>query len=210
MPGVRAETLLSMTYWINRFTLGRAWNNLTDAELFWEPVPGESWGIRRRSECTTSDPFRSTDEDWVADYDNAAAMKADWITVVEPPTTIGWQFWHVGSMPGRLADLDFFGGTHTAKEGWTSPYLTTHPIFPTAADAVDSMRDGWRRLVGCLREATDEDLTRPTEWWSFGDQRPPTTGAEITAQILNEISHHGTHIGVLRDFYVAAGRPGAA
>ena len=115
MPGIRAETLLTMTYFIKAFTLDRAWLGLADDELFWEPVVG-AWGVRRREECTTPNPFGSADPDWVADYDADLASAADWRTTIEPLTTIGWLFWHVGSQPGRLADLDFLGGSKTAAQ----------------------------------------------------------------------------------------------
>jgi hypothetical protein len=64
------------------------------------------------------------------------------------------------------------------------------------------MRTGWRRLIDRLRNATDDDLERPTEWWTYGQERPPATGAQIIASTLNEISHHGTQICTLRDLYV--------
>jgi hypothetical protein len=142
----------------------------------------------------------------VADYDHGLASRADWRTTIEPVTTIGWLFWHVGSQPGRLADLDFLGGSKTARSGWTSPYLTPHPIFTNAADAVETMRTGWRRLIDRLRNATDEDLERPTEWWTYGEARPPASGVQIIASTLNEISHHGSQICTLRDLYVVGGR----
>jgi hypothetical protein len=207
MPGARADTLLAMTYFMKRFTLERAWGGLSDDELFWEPAPG-AWGIRRRSECTTPHPFPTSDPDWVADYDGSRVQSIDLVTSVEPMTTIGWVFWHCGSMPGRLAELDFLGGSHTAASGWTSPYLTPHPAFVTADDAVSTMRDGWARLVERLGAASDEDLTRPTEWWSFGQARPPTTGVHILGSVLNEISHHAAQIGALRDVYFHQGQRG--
>lgn len=204
MPGARAETLLAMTYFIKSFTLDRAWLGLADDELFWEPVSG-AWSVRPRGECTTPSPFSSSHPDWVADYDHALASAADWRTTIEPLTTIAWLFWHVGSQPGRLADLDFLGGSKTARSGWTSPYLTPHPIFTTAVDAVETMRTGWRRLINALRNVTDEDLERPTEWWTYGEERPPATGTQIIASTLNEISHHGTQVCTLRDLYIVGG-----
>lgn len=71
---------------------------------------------------------------------------ADQGEAVEPLTTIGWLLWHIGSLPGCLAQLDFLGGSRTSREGWTSCYLTAHPVFTRAADAVDCMRAGWRAL----------------------------------------------------------------
>ena len=121
--------------------------------------------------------------------------------VVEPLTSIAWLFWHVGSQPGRAAELDFFGGPHTAASGWTSPYIAVHPMFTNADEAVASMRTGWRALDRALRSATDADLERPTRFWGYGSPGPMGTGAQIVGSILNEVSHHGTQIGVLRDLY---------
>jgi hypothetical protein len=201
MPGARAETLLATTYFIRRWALERAWTELTDEEFFWEPVPGGSWSIRRRSECASPTPFSNPDSDWVADFDGPLSGRENWRDVVMPPATIAWLFWHMGSMPGRVADFDFLGGTKTSGSGWASPYIAHHPMFTNAADAVETMREGWGRLVARLQEATDEDLTRPTEWHSYGEARPPAIGAQIIASTLYEVSHHAAQIGVLRDLY---------
>jgi hypothetical protein len=76
------------------------------------PSPG-SWGVRRRAECETPTPFG--DGDWVIDYDVDLVMAAIQGNAVEPLTTIGWLMWHIGSMPGRLAQLDFLGGSKTTE-----------------------------------------------------------------------------------------------
>jgi hypothetical protein len=119
---------------IEHFTLQRAWHGLSDDELFWEPIAG-SWGVRRRAECQTPTPFG--DGDWVVDFDADLVMAAIQGNAVEPLTTIGWLMWHIGSMPERLAQLDFLGGY----------------------------------------------------------------GAAVIAATLNEVSHHGTQICMLRDLY---------
>ena len=73
MAGKRAESLLELMYFIERFTLNRAWTGLTDDELFWEPAPG-SWSIRPAAECRTATPFVISD--WIADMDsNEARLK---------------------------------------------------------------------------------------------------------------------------------------
>jgi hypothetical protein len=187
-----------MMFFIERFTLNRAWNGLTDEELLWDPMPG-AWGIHPVDECRTTTPF--VIGAWAADMDSEVALSADGVTTFEPMTTIGWLLWHVGSMPGRTAELDFLGGSHTAESGWTSPYLALHPIRTTADDAVGAMRDGWRALQAALTSATDEQLEEPKAFWGYGGPGPMGTGAQILASTLNEISHHGTQIGVLRDLY---------
>jgi hypothetical protein len=191
-----------MMLFIEMFTLHRAWNGLTDDELFWEPVPG-SWGIHPVAECRTATPF--VIGDWAADMDSEVALSADGLTKVEPMATIGWLLWHVGSMPGRTAQLDFLGGPHTAESGWTSPYLALHPIHTTADEAVANMRDGWRALDTALKSATDEQLEEPKRFWGYGGPGPMGTGGQILASTLNEISHHGTQVGALRDLYHLSG-----
>jgi hypothetical protein len=212
VPEKRADTLLKTMRVIEYFTLQRAWQDLSDDELRWEPIAG-SWGVRRRAECRTGTPFG--DGDWVVDFDADLVRAADEGKAIEPLTTIGWLMWHIGSMPGRLAQLDFLGGSKTADTGWTAPYLTAHRVFTNAADAVDSMRAGWRVLERSLQAATDDDLERPTRGYSYSDEPgpptfgdepgPPTYGAAIIAATLNEISHHGTQICMLRDLYRATG-----
>jgi hypothetical protein len=75
-------------------------------------------------------------------------------------------------------------------------------VFTNAADAVDSMRAGWRVLERSLEAATDDKLEQPTRGYSYSDEPgPPTYGAAVIAATLNEISHHGTQICMLRDLY---------
>jgi hypothetical protein len=199
VAGKRAEALLEMMLFIEMFTLNRAWHELTDDELVWAPMPG-SWTVRPANERRTPTPFVTGD--WAADFDGELAAAADEGRAIEPLTSIAWLFWHIGSMPGRTAQLDFFGGPHTAASGWTSPYLDHHPIFTTASEAVETMQVGWRALASALRLATDEALEAPKAFWGYeGGDGPMGTGAQIVASTLNEISHHGTQIGVLRDLY---------
>jgi hypothetical protein len=198
VAGKRAETLLEVMLFIEMFTLNRAWNGLTDDELMWEPTDG-AWSVRPVAESRTATPFVTGS--WEADFDAGLVTAAVEGNTVEPMTSIAWLFWHVGSMPGRAAELDFLGGEHTAASGWTSPYIEAHPIFTSAGEAVSAMRTGWRALDTALRGATDEHLERPTAFWGYGGPGPMGTGAQIVASILNEVSHHGTQIGVLRDLY---------
>src|SRR5262249_632881 len=134
MAGKRAETLLEMMLFIEMYTLRRAWTDLTDDELLCEPTQA-AWTVHRAAHHRTPQPF--------VNGDLAAAFE---FVAVEPLPPIAWLFWHAGSQPGRAAELDFFGGSHTAASGWTSPYLVAHPMFTTADAAVGSMQTGWRAL----------------------------------------------------------------
>ena len=188
----RSETLAEMMFFIERFTLNRAWSGLTDDEFLWEPMPG-CWTVRPVEETRTPTPF--VVGAWAADFD--ASLTA----ATEPLTSIAWLFWHIGSMPGRTAQLDFLGGDHTTESGWTSPYIVGHPIFTAADEAVDTMRAGWSQIGAALRAANDEQLEQPVRFWGYGGPGRMGTGAQVIASVLNEVSHHGTQIGVLRDLY---------
>ena len=198
MIGKRSETLLEMMLFIEMFTLQRAWTDLTDDELMWKPTD-DAWTVGAAEDCRSATPFISGS--LTADFDVGLVEAAVAGRAVEPLTSIAWLFWHVGSQPGRAAELDFFDGAHRAESGWTSPYITTHPMFTSAEDAITAMRTGWRALETALRSATDEQLERPTPFWGYGGPGPMGTGAQIVGSILNEVSHHGTQIGVLRDLY---------
>jgi hypothetical protein len=196
MTGKRADTLLQLMHRIEYFTLQRASDGLTDEEFFWEPTP-RAWSVRRREECQTPNPFGAGA--WVADFEQPEPSPP-------PLTTIGWLFWHIGSMPGRLADIEFLGGDRTMPSGWTSPYLTHHPVFSTAAEAVSALCDGWATLRGVIEQASDDDLETLTARYTYadapmtdgvcvlGEPGPQHSATFFVAGTLNEVSHHATQI----------------
>ena len=204
MSSKRAETFLQLMERIESFTLQRAWSDLTDDEFFWEPTPN-AWSVRRREDCTTPNPFG--DGDWVADF----AIPEP--SPVPPVTTIAWLYWHVGSMPGRLADIDFLGGSRQMPTGWTSPYLAHHPMFTNATDAVSVFRSGWETLRRAIEGTDDDGLEVLAARYTYAPEAPrdglcvigppgPLHPAGFfVAGTLNEISHHGTQICTLRDLY---------
>ena len=203
MAGKRVDTLLNTMLFIEMFTLNRAWTDLTDDEFFWEPVPG-SWSVRRRSESRTPTPFGTGE--WVADFDGSLLGRAAEGEATEPLTTIAWLMWHMGSMPSRTVELDFLAGTRSAESGWPSPYLTDHPVFTSADEAVQAMRTGWRALDHALQVSTDEHVERQTRFWGFPDPGPRASAYQVVALLLNEISHHGAQVCMLRDLYRVRGK----
>src|SRR5437879_996170 len=66
VAGKRAVGLLETMFFIERFTLNRAWSELTDEEFWWKPMPG-SWTVQPRDECQTATPF--VVGEWTADFD---------------------------------------------------------------------------------------------------------------------------------------------
>jgi DinB superfamily len=203
MAGKRADTLLALMDQIERYTLARTWHGLTDDEFFWEPFP-TTWSIRRRDQCRTPNPFGAGE--WVADFAIPEPAPV-------PMTTIAWLYWHMASLPGRLCDTDLLGGTRAMASGWTSPYLAHHPIFTSAAEAVTALRDGWRGLREAIQRADDDQLEATTAGYTYaaepprggvcvaGPPGPVRPATHVIAGALNEVSHHGTQIGAVRDFY---------
>jgi len=199
----RSDTLLELMYRIEYFTLARAWEGLTDDEFFWEPAT-TTWSIRRRDQCGTPNPFGIGE--WVADFETPEPTPV-------PMTTIAWLYWHMGSMPGRLCDIDILGGSRTIASGWTSPYLTHHPMFLSAAEAVTALREGWQRLRETIEQVDDDQLEVATARYTYAAEPPrdglcvcgppgPTHPATFfIAGTLTEVDHHGTQIGALRDLY---------
>jgi hypothetical protein len=104
-------------------------------------------------------------------------------------TTIGWNLAHVAPIPGRICDLDVFGGDIAAS---SKPRLGSAPA--SADDAVHSLLAGWRRLDLLLQSCPDEILER-TWSWEFGE----TSGHQHVALMLNEVSHHCAQVCELRD-----------
>lgn len=202
----RADLLLEVMDHIEHFTLGRAWTDLTDDEFFWEPA-ARTWSVRPREDCRTATPFG--DGDWVVDFEFPEPTPI-------PLTSIAWLAWHIGSVPGRLAEIDFLGGEHTMASGWTSPYLTHHPVFTTAADATETLRQGWAALRSTIKITTDDALETLTSEYTYartpmrdglcalGPPGPERHATSFVAGTLNEVSHHGSQICVLRDLYAAS------
>lgn len=201
--GKRADTLLEHMGRIERFTLGRVWDDLTDDELFFEPIP-DMWSVRRRDECQTDMPFGIGE--WVVDFGR-------WGDAPEPMTTIAWLLWHMGSLPGRAVETELFGGPHPYSSGWSSPYLTHHEIFTTAERAVEALRAGWTSLRSAIEALDDDGLERQFARYTYaagpkpdgvlpvGEPGPLHPATFFAVSIVNEVSHHGTQICVLRDLY---------
>lgn len=200
---MRADTLLELMHRIEQFTLTRARDGLSDDEFFWEPAT-TAWSIRPRSQCRTLSPFGNGE--WVADFEIPEPTPV-------PMTTIAWLYWHVGSMAARLCDIDILGGSRTMATGWTSPYLSHHPIFTSAEEAVTAMAEGWQRLRDAIERADDDQLEVTASRYTYAAE-PPRDGLCVAgppgprhpatffiAATLCEVDHHGTQICTLRDLY---------
>jgi hypothetical protein len=112
----------------------------------------------------------------------------------EPMTTVGWLVNHFGAAPGITAQLEFLGGP-TVPTHDVYRRMWAYTVIPTVDKAVDRFRDGWAALASALRDTTDDMLERDSAGhpWKRGDR--------AVSALLNEVSHHGTQICVLRDMY---------
>jgi DinB superfamily len=191
--GPRADVLLKTMLVIEMYTLRRALTGLTQEEFDWEPHPG-AWGIRRREECTTPNATGTEGSEWVSDGDWAIAAAADRGDAIEPMTTIGWLLNHFGAAPGLVAKLEIVGGS-TVPTPEIYERMWGRMIIPTVDDAVTRFKEGWSALDRALRSSSDVTLERNYEGhpWKRGD-------LAVTA-MLNEVSHHGTQICMLRDLF---------
>jgi hypothetical protein len=193
MTSKRADVLINWMALIDGYTLNRALKGLTQEEFDWEPHPG-AWGVRRREDCTTPNPGGAAGSEWVVDIDWAIAAAADRGEATEPMTTIGWLLNHFGAAPGLNAELEIVGGP-TVPTPDAYHRMWAYTVIPTVDDAVTRFQEGWSALRDALRTTTDEMLERDYEGhpWKRGDL--------ALSAMLNEVSHHGTQICMLRDLF---------
>jgi hypothetical protein len=116
---------------------------LTDAEYFWEPVPG-CWTVRRDGSGA-----------WVADYAEPDPDPA-------PFTTIGWRLAHLADCKIMYHEWAFGPGRLT----W--PELAAPA---TAADALARLEEGQRRLRAALAGLGDQELDG-LRWTNWGERWP--------------------------------------
>ena len=157
-------------------------DGLTDAEYFWEPVPG-CWSIRRRAEATT--PLAMGPGDLVMDYAMPAPQP-------EPVTTIAWRLAHitVGCFGARIAW--HFGGPAVDWATWE--------YAGTAADALRQLDEQHAAWIKGVRSLGAAGLAHPV-----GPAEGPFAESSMAALVLHinrEILHHGAEISLLRDLYL--------
>jgi uncharacterized damage-inducible protein DinB len=113
-------------------------HGLTDAEYFWEPVPG-CWRVYRRA-----------DGRWDHDYEECDPVPA-------PFTTIGWRLAHIATCKVMYHEYAFGPGALT--------WLTIETPG-TADDALDMLDAGHALLTEDLARLDDGDLELPalTNW----------------------------------------------
>ena len=167
-------------------------DGLTDAEYFWQPVPG-CWTISRRGESTA--PISVGAGEFTMDY----AMPPN---DPEPVTTIAWRLAHiiVGVFASRIAT--HFGGPPADWPTWE--------YAPTAEQALKQLDQAYADWIAGVRNLGAEGLA-----WQVGPEEgddgeyAQSPMAELVLHIHREAIHHGAEIALLRDLYLREGNNGS-
>ena len=148
---------------------------LGDAEFFWEPtrVPERTvWTVR---------PDPAAPDRWQIDYDWPPPSPA-------PVTTIAWRLVHIANGNWIYWEHAFGPGGRNFRD----------LVVPgSAGAAVGYWRDSREAITSWLSKATDEQLLelRPSH---HGD---PIGAGDIVMTLIDEQTHHGAEIALLRDLY---------
>lgn len=171
------------SHWKNQ--LRPRMDGLTDAEYFWEPVPG-CWSVRSSVAAVT--PAAMGGGEFVLDYAKPPRVE-------EPVTTIAWRLAHiiVGLFGARAAA--HFGGPAVAWDTWE--YAGT---ADEALRQLDQTHDAW--ITG-VRSLGTEGLIRPCG--PAEGRHADYSMAAIVLHINREVIHHGAEISLLRDLYLWKG-----
>jgi hypothetical protein len=150
-------------------------SGLTDEEYFWEPVAG-CWSLRQ------DDQGR-----WQLDGGGGGGPAPD----PAPVTTIAWLLGHLGGMAvGGFADRLFGAGTLTVAQ----------LDFPPGAAAVPGFLDehyrNWRAGLAGLSPAEWASPLGPA-WGPYAESNT----VDLALHVLDEVTHHGAEVGLLRDLY---------
>jgi hypothetical protein len=164
-----------------RFQLRQRFDGLTDAEYFWEPVPG-MWSVRPRG--TSAAPMSIGGGAFTYDYARLAP-------VPPPATTIAWRLSHVivGVLGMRVAA--HFGGKPIDYQQYDYPGDAA-----TALARLDEVYAEWNAGVRAL--GTD-GLARPCG--PAEGRYADSPMAALVLHINREVLHHAAEIALLRDLY---------
>ena len=168
---------------------------LTDAELLWEPAP-HCWSVRERADG-------SVRADW-APYVGGGEMTASGFVrttstggdALRPPpfTNLAWRLWHLTDVYGRSQNERVLTG-RTGEEVTLTPRRTA----VAAVTDLSAAHDRWRTVLASL---TDEQLGEPLA----AGRHAAATKVGFTMNMIDEFTHHGAELGVLRDLYAHAHR----
>ena len=167
-----AVDLLRTSWEVSGLRLERRCDGLTDEEFFWSPVP-DAWNIK-------PDPERPGR--WTYEYDSDPPPPA-------PFTTISWRLVHI------IADNEIYWEYAFGPGQRTFPDLV---VPHSAAQAMQAWRESRQPISHWLARASDVDLADPRPS-HLGE---PKTAGEVVRILVDEQTHHGAEIALLRDLYL--------
>jgi hypothetical protein len=158
---------------------------LTDAEYFWQPVPG-CWTLSRRGE--SSAPMSFGAGEFTMDYARPPHDR-------EPVTTIAWRLAHL---------IGVFGAPTAAHFDGPPDDRPAIDYSGTAEEALRQLDEGHDAWISDVRSLGAAGLARPQ-----GAISPPQFADAPLARLIMynhvEVIHHGAEICLLRDLYLWRG-----
>lgn len=169
---------------------------LTDTELLWEPAPN-CWSVRERADGTVRAdwaPYIGDGETTPSGFVRKTRTGGD---AAEPPpfTNLAWRIWHLSEVYGRSQNARVLLGSSGGRVAAT-------PRNTAAAALADlsAAHDRWRAVLTAI---TEEQLDQPV----VEGRNPRGTKLGYVMYMVDEFTHHGAELGVLRDLYAHARRP---
>jgi hypothetical protein len=174
--------------WAGELTLQLEWpgeaaarprrEGLTDAEYFWEPVPG-CWNVRPRGQGVAEEVGGG---DFVIDFALPEPQPA-------PVTTIAWRLGHL--LVGVLGDRNatYFGGPPVSYDSYAYP--------GTAAAALASLDEMYERWIGGVAALSPAALAERCREPGFES----SSVAALVLHIHRELIHHLAEVALLRDLW---------
>ena len=163
---------------------------LTDDELVWEPAP-HCWSVRERLDgAVRADwaPYIGDGETTASGFHGKTSTGGS-AARPAPFTNLAWRIWHLTGAYGS--------GNHThALLGRGIDTAMTSPRHTSAAALGDLevAHTDWRAILTCgPNEQLDEPIT--------GVRDPRRTKVGYVMHTIDEFTHHGAEVGVLRDLY---------
>ena len=153
-------------------------DDLTDAELLWEPYPG-CWTVRQLS-----------DGSWVS----------DWVPqpLTPPPlTTIAWRMVHLVGCYGSARNSEWLAVKVAAPplEAWSATPTTA----AEALDLLERAHARWQEVLDAVDDDSLGQLLGP-----IAGEYAEGTRASFVFHMLDEAIHHGAEVALMRDLYRAA------
>ena len=166
-----AIELLSRSWHLSGQRLEDRCRGLTDEELLWEPV-AHCWNLVRDDSCPGG---------WTYPYDFDPPRP-------HPVTTIGWRLVHL------IADNEIYMEHAFGPGARNFPDLV---VRGTAGEVLADWRASRDLISHWLSSASDEDLLKDRPSHLGGTK----TAGEVIRVLLDEQTHHGGEIALLRDLY---------